>query len=133
MIRFVLDSDICIFWLKGNRAIERRILDVGTEQVAISVITLCELSYGAWKSARREENLKALERLRTTFTTLQTTEEVSHFFGRWKAQLEGEGAGLDDADLLIAAIAHAHRTTLITNNLSHFARLPDLSVANWVR
>ena len=45
MIRFVLDSDTCVFWLRGNRAIERRILEAGTEQVALSIITLCELTY----------------------------------------------------------------------------------------
>ncbi|HBH96851.1 MAG TPA: PIN domain nuclease [Candidatus Omnitrophica bacterium] len=131
MIRFVLDSDTCVFWLRGNRAIERRILEAGTEQVALSMITRCELTYGAWKSARREENLKTLERLHATFTTLQTTDDVSRFFGRWKAQLEGAGAGLDDADLLIAAIAHAHQATLVTNNESHFRRLPGLLVENW--
>ncbi len=49
MIRFVLDTDTCIFWLKGHRAIEQRLVQVGTQHVALSVITACELAYGAWK------------------------------------------------------------------------------------
>lgn len=132
MIRFVLDSDICIFWLKGHKAIEQRIIEVGLEQIAVSAITVCELSYGAWKSVRREENLRALSRLHAAFQTLHTTDAVGDLFGRWKAQLEGQGAGLDDADLLIAAITRAHQATLITNNLSHFKRLPGLSIDNWM-
>lgn len=133
MIQFVLDTDTCIFWLKGNWEIEHRVLDVGVERVAISVITACELAYGAWKSARREENLRTLARLLRTIQTLHTTDEVSQLFGRWKAQLEGSGAGLDDADLLIAAITRTHQATLVTNNHAHFSRLPELSIQNWLR
>ena len=132
MIQFVLDTDTCVFWLKGHRSIERRILDFGVDRVAISVITACELMYGAWKSARREENLQVVHRLQATVRTLHTSDEVSQLFGRWKAQLEGQGSGLDDADLLIAAITHAHHATLVTNNQAHFARLSDLPLENWL-
>ena len=132
MIRFVLDTDTCIFWLKGHRVIEQRMLQVGTPQVALSVITACELMYGAWKSARRQENVRVLERLRHTVQTLHTTNQVIELFGRWKAELEGKGAGLDDADLLIAAVASAHHCTLVTNNRAHFSRLPELQIENWV-
>ena len=132
MIRFVLDTDSCIFWLKGHRSLEKRILDVGVEQVGICVITACELAYGAWKSQRRQENLRVLERLHRTIQTLHTTEGVSRLFGQWKASLEGQGVGLDDADLLIASIAHVHGCVLVTNNLTHFRRIPDLVVDNWL-
>ncbi len=132
MVRFVLDTDHCIFWLKGNRAIEQRVLEVGVEQVAVTVMTACELAYGAWKSARREDNLRVLNRLQQALPTLHTSDEVSRLFGKWKAQLEGQGVGLDDADLLIGAITHAHHATLVTNNQSHFKRLSELSVENWL-
>ena len=132
MSRFVLDTDTCIFWLKGNRGIDQRIHAVGIEQVAISVITACELAYGAWKSQRREENLRVVAKLQQTLTVLHTTNDVIQQFGRWKAELERHGRGLDDADLLIASIAAAHACTLVTNNHAHFARLPHLAVDNWL-
>lgn len=132
MIRFVLDTDSCIFWLKGHRPVEQHILRVGIEQVGITVISVCELAYGAWKSQRREENLRVLERLQKTVQTLHTTDHIAQLFGRWKASLEHKGAGLDDADLLIAAIAHAHGCVLVTNNQTHFARLSELVVENWL-
>lgn len=132
MIRFALDTDACIFWLKGHRAIEQRILQVGIEQVGITVISACELAYGAWKSQRRQENLRVLERFHKSVQTLHTIDEAIPWFGRWKAQLEGKGTGLDDADLLIASIAHAHGCTLVTNNQAHFARIPELVIDNWL-
>lgn len=132
MTRFVLDTDTCIFWLKGHRTIEQRILQIGIETIAVSVITACELAYGAWKSLRRQENLRALARLQSAVHTLHTTNEVIQLFGRWKATLEHRGAGLDDADLLIGAIAHAHGCALVTNNQAHFARLSELHIENWI-
>jgi tRNA(fMet)-specific endonuclease VapC len=133
MIRFVLDTDTCIYWLKGHRGIEQRVVECGLEQIAISVITACELTYGAWKSARREEHFRAVAQLQRAVSVLHTTNQVIQSFGRWKAHLEGQGIGLDDADLLIAAIASAHGCALVTNNERHFKRLPELSVENWVR
>ena len=111
---------------------EQRILQVGSNAVAMTIITACELFYGAWKSSRRQENLRLLQRLQHTLPTLHTTEAVAEHFGRWKAQLESKGTGLDDADLWIAAIAQAHGCALVTNNTAHFARLPELRLENWL-
>ncbi len=36
------------------------------------------------------------------------------------------------ADLLIAAVALAHRSTMVTRNLRHFQQVPGLQVENWV-
>src|SRR5439155_25335610 len=36
------------------------------------------------------------------------------------------------ADLLIACITLAHDATLVTRNLRHFRRVPNLQLSNWV-
>ena len=36
------------------------------------------------------------------------------------------------ADMLVASIALAHRATLVTRNLRHFSKVPDLATVNWV-
>jgi len=48
------------------------------------------------------------------------------------AQLRREGKLIEDADLLIAATALTHGLTLVTNNLGHFARVPDLITEDWL-
>ena len=132
LMRYVLDTDPCIFWLKGNRAIEQQILQVGIEHIAVCVITACELAYGSWKPQRHHENLQTLDRLLQTLSMLHTTNRVAQVFGRWKARLEGKGVGLDDADLLIAAITYVHDGILVTHNQTYFARLPELRIDNWI-
>ena len=131
MPKYVLDTDTCIYWLKGNKNIEKRILKAGMENILISVITQCELFYGAFKSAKRKRNLKVVRDLMRKIKILHTTEEVPLIYGKTKAELERKGQSLDDADLLIASITLANGYILITNNIDHFQRIPDLKIENW--
>jgi predicted nucleic acid-binding protein len=42
-MRFLLDTDTCIHWLRGTTAIKERIVAVGLHEMAMSVVTLAEL------------------------------------------------------------------------------------------
>lgn len=53
-------------------------------------------------------------------------------YGPLRARLESEGRPLAEPDLRIACIALSRELTLVTGNLRHFARVPDLSVENWL-
>ena len=48
------------------------------------------------------------------------------------ADLRRVGRLIEDADLLIAAIALVHELTLVTNNTAHFSRIADLPVEDWL-
>lgn len=132
MEKFILDTDICIYWLKGNEGIEKKIIGYGLENVFITVITECELFYGAFKSQRKEKNLAVVESLRKKIRTLHTGEGVSHTYGKTKSDLDAKGQMLDDADILIASIALSNNAVLVTNNTRHFGRIRGLKVGNWV-
>lgn len=129
--KFILDTDICIYWLKGNRNIEKNIINYGLENILITFITECELFYGAYKSLRKEKNLAAIEEVKNKIQTFHTNGEVPSLYGKIKAELETKGRPLDDADLLIASIALANNATLVTNNSEHFKRIRDLKIVNW--
>ena len=53
-------------------------------------------------------------------------------FGRFKALLRRAGRPIGDIDLFIAGVAVRHGLTVVTNNTEHFARIPDLSLENWL-
>lgn len=131
MAKFILDTDICIYWLKGNENIERNIIIKGIENVFISVITECELFYGAIKSTKKENNLSVIEKMKKKILTLHTTDRVSYIYATAKSELEVIGQPLDDADLLIASIAIANDAILVTNNTEHFKRIQGLTIENW--
>lgn len=131
MPKFILDTDMCIYWLKGSENIEKNIIRHGLENIFITVVTECELFYGAHKSAKKDKNLSAIETLKTRIGTLHTVGSVCPTFGKIKAELESKGQTLDDADLLIACIAFSNNATVVTNNSEHFGRIDGLKTENW--
>lgn len=51
-MKYMLDTDICVYWLKGNVSIEKKAMLVGLDNIRVSFITVSELYYGAtwiWK------------------------------------------------------------------------------------
>lgn len=131
MPKYILDTDTCIYWLNGDRQVEKKILSAGFENVFVTVITECELFYGAYKSSKVDRNLEVLRALREKVKTIHTTKDIAPLYGRTKAELERIGQVLDDADLLIASLVLANRGVLVTNNTDHFNRVTGLRVENW--
>ena len=131
MDKFILDTDTCIYWLKGNERIEKKIMQAGLVNILLTVITECELFYGAFKSIKKEKNLSVVKELKKKIQTLHTTEGISYTYGKLKSELENRGQTIDDADLMIASIALSNNATLVTNNAEHFKRIPGLKIENW--
>jgi tRNA(fMet)-specific endonuclease VapC len=61
MLIYMLDTNICIYVMKHYPPQLRQKFNELAEQLCISSITLGELHYGVEKSARRAENLTAVE------------------------------------------------------------------------
>ena len=130
---YLLDTDTCVFALRGRKSVRDRLNAVDAEAIAISVITLAELRYGAGCSARSEANHQVVDDFASGVVVLRLDDGIARLFGEFKVQLRRRGALIDDFDLLIAATAHHYRLTLITHNLEHFCRLPELQLEDWVR
>ena len=132
-MKYILDTNICIYWLKGNSQIETRAMFAGFNTISISFITLSELYYGAYKSQRVNENLGVIKTLEQKLTVIESDALICAAFGKIKSSLENQGKTIDDADIFIAACAVATETTLVTNNEKHFKRIKKLSIENWSR
>ncbi|MDA0327425.1 MAG: type II toxin-antitoxin system VapC family toxin [Gemmatimonadetes bacterium] len=92
-----------------------------------SAVTVGELFKGAYRSSAQERHLKNVEeRILPAVTTLPYDVGVARVFGKIRARLEQGGNILPDADLQIAATALYHDLELVTGNLRHFERIPDL-------
>ena len=96
-----------------------------------SAVTVGELFKGAYRSAAKERHLKNIEeRVLPAVTTLPYDLSVARVFGKIRADLERSRNILPDADLQIAATALYHDLELVTGNLRHFERIPDLRLNN---
>ncbi len=131
-MRYLLDTDTCVFWLRGRANVRKKLSDVGVEEIGISVITLAELRYGASCAAERRKHHQALDNLINGLTVLGVSEETTRTFGDIKAELRERGELIEDFDLLIASTALTHDLALVTNNEKHFERISNLSLENWL-
>ena len=136
-MNYLLDTNACIALINGNpplvRAKFRKATNLGG-QVFVSSIALFELWYGVAKSSRRDFNKKRLE---TFFAgpihPLSFEDQDAEIAGVIRADLESIGKPIGAYDLLIAGQAIRNKLTLITANLSEFARIKELAWADWGR
>ncbi len=131
-MRYLLDTDVIIYWLKGNVGIEERVMAEGLENIGFSIIPKAELYFGAYNSKRIENNLKNIDELSVRIKLLPLNNDAAETFGKLKAERKRTGNIITDADIMVASIAFANDLTLITNNLRHFERISDLKIENWV-
>jgi tRNA(fMet)-specific endonuclease VapC len=130
-LRFMLDADTVSFALRGEGAVGSRLLQQKPSTVCVSSITLAELAFGA--ARRRSPKLKGLiERFTSSVQVLAFDAAAASRFGDLAASLADAGTPIGDFDTLLAAHALSSDLTLVTNNLKHFTRIPDLQIENWL-
>ena len=83
------------------------------------------------KSQRTESNLLTFERFFKAFKSLPFDDRCAEEYGQIKATLASQGELIGPNDLMIAAIARAYDTVLITNNTREFARVTGLRLQDW--
>jgi tRNA(fMet)-specific endonuclease VapC len=131
-VQYLLDTDTCVAWLRRNAAVRRRVTAVGPASLAVSIVTVAELRYGASCSAQVDANHQAIDGFLSGVTVVGLDPAIARQFGDMKAGLRAQGQLLEDADLFIAATALAYQLTLVTNNTQHFARITSLQLENWL-
>ena len=133
---YLLDTDILSNLLKRtpSTVLISKLASIPPEQQFTSSITLGELIYGAYRLGAGADRL--LERLDETLPpnlpALPFDGAAARRYGEVRAELEHRGTPLGDADLRIGAIALARGLTVVTGNVRHFQRIPDLLVENWL-
>ena len=130
MKKYLLDTNICIYLLKGQFNIHRKIEEVGINNCFISEITIAELKYGVEKSLQKERNRETLEKFQMQFSIIPIISSLD-IFAQEKARLKVKGAMLDDFDLLIGASAIANNLILATRNVNDFNRLEGILIEDW--
>lgn len=128
---FLPDTNIWISLLKNpGGQLDARVRSHLTAEVFLCSVVKAELWHGAEKYGNRERRLRALEMLFAPFVSLPFDDEAARHYAEIRHQLEGQGAVIGPNDLKIAAIARAHRLTLVSAGKG-FRRVPGLSVEDW--
>jgi len=132
MIKFMLDTNICIFTIKNRPQSVREAFNRHHGQMCISTVTMMELIYGAEKSSNPVSNLAVVEGFAARLDVLKYDEDAAAHTGQLRAELAKAGKPIGPYDQMIAGHARSQGLILITNNCREFDRVPGLRVENWV-
>ena len=132
MLRYMLDTNICIYVIKNRPEGLRERFNRLADQLCISAVTLSEIIYGAEKSARQIENIKVVEQFAARLDVLPFGERAATHYGQIRADLERAGHPIGLHDMMIGGHARSEGLTLVSNNLREFQRIEGLRVDNWV-
>jgi tRNA(fMet)-specific endonuclease VapC len=136
----LFDTDSLTHWSKGNARILRHIEETVDADLGTTIISKIEMLRGRFdqlvKASSHAEFLRAQDLLSATEAFLAELPIVpldaaalAEFDRLQRIKgLKKIGRG----DLLIASITLTHQATLVTRNLRHFQRIPNLRVVNWV-
>lgn len=131
-LRFLLDTDACVAYLEGSDPkLRDRWLRTPPEDVALCSVVRAELSHGAWGSDDPLGTLARVNRFCEAFRSLPFDDRAAGLYGEIVAALERRGRPIGTCDAMIAGIALADDLTVVTRNLRHFRRVPDLRVVRW--
>ena len=102
MLKYMLDTNICIFTIKNKPQQVRDAFNRHHGQLCISSVSLMELIYGAEKSASPERNLAVVEGFAARLEVLSYDEIAATHTGQLRAELALIGTPIGPYDQLIA-------------------------------
>lgn len=127
--KICLDTDFLVNFLRNSKEevefIKKNEID---KDLATTYINLFELYYGAYKSAQKEDNLKAISILLNRINILNFSDESVKKAGEMFAKLERDGKIIEFRDLFIGTIALINGYSVKTRNTKHFIRIEGLNI-----
>ena len=139
----MLDTNILSYLMKKQQPycdnIKNKILETEGGSICISVISLAEVSLGLEQSKdiklsefKKQELTNAINHILKSIIVLELNDDAGLVYGKIRAELLQTGQDIGISDSLIAAHAIANNIILVTNNIKHFQRIPNLKLQNWI-
>ncbi len=129
---YMVDTNTCIIALKSRPEKLRRKFKA-IRNLCISSITFGELCYGIENGHAhlRDARWQQLNDFTQRILIDPWDEQAARYYGVIRASLQRQGSIIGNNDLLIAAHARSIGCVLVSNNMSEFSRVSDLTVEDW--
>ncbi|MEQ1930488.1 MAG: tRNA(fMet)-specific endonuclease VapC [Parvularculaceae bacterium] len=132
MLRYMLDTNICVYATSARTFPVRTRLNRHAEQSCVSSVTYMELYYGAEYSSDPHRARRGLDEFAAPLTLLDYDRDAAAHTGEIRAHLRRKGTPIGPYDSMIAGHARSKGLALVTNNLAEFSRVPGLQCENWI-
>ncbi|NYZ14640.1 tRNA(fMet)-specific endonuclease VapC [Azospirillum sp. RWY-5-1] len=131
MLRYMLDTDLCIRVLRDRPAGIRARFNAEADGLCISVVTLGELLHGAARSNRPLAVRREVEDFAARLEVLAFGADAAGHFADIRAELERRGSVIGAYDLMIAGHARSRGLIVVTGNLREFRRVDGVRCEDW--
>jgi len=132
-MRYLLDTNICVFYLRGNLNFNQFIEEPWRKSCCISEVTILELRYGAEKSNHPQKHHHAVDMFLYGSTIIPIVKVVDTY-AKEKVRLQKIGMPMhDEFDLLVGSSAVANDLILVTDNVKHFVNFENIKIENWFK
>jgi predicted nucleic acid-binding protein len=125
---YLVDTDVVVGWLKGRQEEISLLRNLSQEGLAVSLITYGEVYDGVYYGRNTADNERAFQQFLRWVDVFPLDQSSMRRFARIRGQLRQTGQLIGDSDILIAATSLDHDLTLITHNIRHFNRIPNLKL-----
>ncbi len=133
MMRYMLDTDIASFFIKGGYPeLDSKLTAIPNNQLCISVVTRYELLFGLELKPEAIVLKSLVASFLQRITSFAFDNRAAASFATVSAFLRREGGGIGTMDAMIASHALSINATVITNNTKHFEIVPNLKIENWL-
>jgi len=132
MLRYMLDTNLCIRVLRERPIGLRERFNAEAASLCISTVTLAELLFGAEKSANPAEARQRVEGFGARLAVLDFDPEASAHYADIRADLSRKGLVIGPYDLMIAGHARSRGLVVVTGNLGEFNRVAGLRSEDWL-
>lgn len=132
MKKYLIDTNTCIYYIKGKFELKKKFEKADPENCFISEITLAELKFGVANSEKKEKNQKALDNFLSGIKIIPIFHSLD-LYASEKARLRKAGTPIDDFDILIGVTSVTHNLTMVTNNSDHFKRIKGIDLEDWTK
>lgn len=130
-MKYLLDTNICIHYFRGQFNLAEKIEEVDVGNCAISEIPLAELAYGAENSSDPKKNFKIIDQFAEQVKILPIFNAIN-IYAKEKARLRKKGTMISDFDILIGATSIANGLIMVSENLKDLERISKIKIENWV-
>jgi tRNA(fMet)-specific endonuclease VapC len=132
-MQYLLDTNICVFFLRGKLNLDEIIKQKGKENCFISEITVFELRFGAENSENPVKSHKAVDLFVNGISIIPIYSSIKKY-AKEKVRLRKLGKPINDEfDLLIGVTSVENKLTLITDNGKDFENIDGIKIDNWFR
>jgi len=136
-LRYLFDTTFIIDLVAGDEGAAKKAVEIDSKAsyVAISAVTAQEYLRGVYYLYLDSQDLvKKLEEARkdlSRFEIIPFDFEIAEVAARIDAKLARLGTSIGYADVIVAATAISRDLILVTRNVKHFSKIPEIRVESY--